>query len=58
MGATTTTDQAADSTTAIVPAAEADLPTIGMDGPIDDDEIRARMNAIAAEHWIARTPVG
>ena len=58
MGATTTTDQAADSTTAIVPAAEADLPTIGMDGPIDDDEIRARINAIAAEHWIARTPVG
>ncbi|MEM8619806.1 MAG: cytochrome P450 [Actinomycetota bacterium] len=58
MGASTATDEAADSTASVVPAAEADLPTIGMDGPIEDDEIRARMNAVAAEHWIARTPVG
>ncbi len=47
-----------DSTDSVIPVADADLPTIGMDGPMSDDEIRGRMSALAAEHWIARTPLG
>ncbi|MEO1058444.1 MAG: cytochrome P450, partial [Actinomycetota bacterium] len=59
MGATAMTDDdTIDGGERPVPVADADLPTIGMDGPISDDEIRARMSALATEHWIARTPVG
>ena len=41
-----------------VSAFEADIPTLGMDGPLSDDEVRERMRELAEDHWIARTPLG